>query len=431
MITALQFIGAILLTGGPAFLVLVWRPALLAATTDQRLAWEQAVTRRVRSGSHLGLALLSAATFASLWSVASTMTRAPLFSPATFAKLTSLVTQSEVGLYALLRILLAIALWAAILKTTAATAGESAPAGRPRHATPADLFALAAGAFMLATFTLTGHAVTVPGPPLPAAVAVDLVHFLAAAFWAGGLGYLAWLPWRDLAGDPGRPVVQGAVRRFSLLGLVSVAILVATGLLMSLQRIYGPLALFESRYGIDLLWKIGYLGIVLAIARGNMVIVRARRQAAGQGLSTEVVQQLRRRVYAETVALGLVVTAAGILSNQSPPFRVPIAVGPITTAQMRYEPATLEIPRGKPVRLTLVNTDSTRHSFVVKGLPYEGLRGHVHDPAAATWEDLVIYISPRGERNGAFTALQSGTYRVFCVVEDHADRGMVGTLVVK
>lgn len=410
MLKAIELVGAILLAGGPVFLTLIWRPALAAAPDGRGEALDLAVARLVRAGVPAGLLLVALGSFLDLLGLAADLAGSPLFSAATADKLAAVLFQSRLGPLVLLRVLLAAGTWSALRAA--------------RH-----WAAVMAGIGVLATFSLTGHAVTVPG----AGVAADLVHLLAAAAWGGGLVYLAFLPWRELTGEGNLPVLHEAVKRFSLLGLAAVTAVVGTGLFMSARRLYGPTALFETRYGLDLLWKVGFLAGVLIIAKGNLSAIRSRlRRAAMEGVAEEsLTRSLRRRVWAEVAGILLILAAAGHMSTQQPPVRVPVPVGPVIISDLRYSPPSVEIPRGKPVRLTVVNQDRVTHSFAVQRLPYEGLRGHVHDPAAASWDDLIIYVPPRSSRSGVFTALQSGSYRIFCALEDYAERGMAGTLVVK
>lgn len=415
MLKALELAGAILLVGAPAFLALTWRPALAVAPAGRRTAFDLAVARRVGIGATAGFLLVGATTFLDLLDLAATLAGSGPLSAATASRLGAVLLQTSLGPLAVLRVLLAAGAWVALRME-----------GRREGV------ALAAGAGVLATLSLTGHAITV-GEATGPAVATDLAHLLAAGVWGGGLACFALLPWRELTGDEHVPVIHQAVRRFSVQGLVAVAVLAGTGLAMSTERLYGPLALVETRYGLALLWKLGFLAGVLFVAGRNLLETGPQlRRAAMERLPADAtVRSLRRRVRVETAGVLLVVLAAGYMSVQPPPNRTPVPRGPITISNLRYSPETLEIPWGKPVRLTIVNGDRVTHSLAVDRLPYEGLRGHVHDPAATSWRDLIIYVPPKSRKAGVFTALRSGTYRFYCAMEDHADRGMRGTLIVK
>jgi plastocyanin len=81
-----------------------------------------------------------------------------------------------------------------------------------------------------------------------------------------------------------------------------------------------------------------------------------------------------------------------------------------------YEPSTLTIAPGE-VRLVLTNGASRRHSWNLQD--------------RATGADLVgTEIGARQEQLVTFTAPAAGTYRIYCNITDHAERGHVGTLIV-
>lgn len=412
MLKTLQFIGAILLLGGPLFQMLIWRPALAHLPDDRKTPLDAAVAERVRTGAALSFALLAVASVWDLFSLAAVLARSSLLTAATASKLAAVLLQTERGPIVALRILLAVGAWAAARRT-------------------AHVAALLVGVAVIASFSLTGHAVSTPTAGGPV-IASDFVHFLAAAAWAGGLCYFALLPWRDLTAEETVPAVRIATARFSLLGLTAVAILFLTGVFMSTRYLYGITALVETRFGLDLLWKIGFFAVALSFAAHSLFVARPQLQhAAGDAYAATATRPLIRNARYEAVAVLAVIAAAGYMSTQPPPFRVPMPVGPIMISEFRFVPNRLEIPRGKPVRLTLENRDPLPHTWLVKRIPYEGLRGHVHDPTAETWEDLVIELPPRSVTSGAFTALEAGTYEFFDVLEDYKDRGMTGTLVVK
>jgi copper transport protein len=118
---------------------------------------------------------------------------------------------------------------------------------------------------LLATFSVTSHAA---GTGRAGPVAVDLIHFAAAAAWGGGLCYLAWLPiWRRPHGAAAD--VSEAVRRVSRLGLLSVAVLGVTGAAASVWHLWAPPALAVTPYGRALVGKLGVITAVLAVAAVN------------------------------------------------------------------------------------------------------------------------------------------------------------------
>lgn len=421
MYKTVQLIGALLLAGGPLFLSVIWRPALRAAAPPEPESLDAALVRWLRVGLGVGLALLALGILWELLAVAAALANASVFSSATWSQVGRVLIETDRGRLAIVRVVMALALWSAVRRIAAAP--EAAPT-RLWHG----LAALAAVGLFL-SFSLAGHAATVARSRVPA-VAADLLHFLTAASWGGGIWYFAALPWRRLATAEGFPVAREIVRRFTILGLTAVALIIATGLFMSSQYIWGVPALFETRYGKDLLWKHILLVVILAAAMDNRYNVRLRLIGRAALQPERVVRSLRSNVWVEAVAITMVVVIAGFLTTASAETRRPVPVR-VTIEGFAYHPSTIEIPRQKPVRLTVVNNDRVTHSLAVRNFPYEGPRSHAHDPGAVGAGDFVIYIPPRSRQSVVFTALEFGTYRIADVLEDYEDRGMTGTLIVK
>ena len=99
-------------------------------------------------------------------------------------------------------------------------------------------------------------------------ILVSALHVLAASVWVGGLAYfgVAYLPIvRRLAPD----VVRAAALRFSRLGLISVIVLVATGIAQSYLYLGSPGALVSTGYGRTLLVKLIIVAPLVALAGIN------------------------------------------------------------------------------------------------------------------------------------------------------------------
>ncbi|KMS72633.1 hypothetical protein ACM01_22820 [Streptomyces viridochromogenes] len=104
----------------------------------------------------------------------------------------------------------------------------------------------------------------------------DLVHLLGVSLWIGGLAMLALavLP-RRRAGELAQ-VVPG----YSRLAAVSVAGIVAAGLVLAWQVVGSYDALLHTSYGHLLLLKTGVLGVVLTAALASRQWVRTRLDLA-------------------------------------------------------------------------------------------------------------------------------------------------------
>ena len=86
------------------------------------------------------------------------------------------------------------------------------------------------------------------------------------------------------------------------------------------------------------------------------------------------------------------------------------------TEMLRFEPATITVKSGTPVRLTLSNDGALEHNWVVDSL--EGRR-------------VEVDAKPKTSATGEFTPAAPGTYEFYCSIPGHREAGMKGTLVVQ
>jgi putative copper export protein len=177
---------------------------------------------------------------------------------------------------------------------------------------------LTLGLALLATISLVSHAGAQPGIlPVPA----DLGHLVGVTGWGGGLVYGAWLlPWRA----DERAVVGGVAARLSAVGLWSVSLIAATGVIQSLVHLWGPRALTETDYGRVLLIKLAVVCGVVAIAAINRWValpslVRGAPPARLGGL-----------VKAESLLFLAVIGVTSFLVAQAPPGPPPTLSRPVT-----------------------------------------------------------------------------------------------------
>ncbi len=81
-----------------------------------------------------------------------------------------------------------------------------------------------------------------------------------------------------------------------------------------------------------------------------------------------------------------------------------------------YQPAEIVVQPGE-IQFTLTNVARRRHTFNVQD--------------SATGADLFVAdLGASRSTTMAFTPPTEGTYRIYCNVTDHAERGQVGTLIV-
>ena len=140
-------------------------------------------------------------------------------------------------------------------------------------------------------------------------LAADFLHMGAAAAWIGGIPYFLLVLYRTHDGR-----AHGLVgRRFSLLLIWIVAVLVAAGLVMAVDYVGSVEAIYGTAYGVMVVTKVVLLVALLFFgAMNNRIIERMTRDPG--------VSVLRVRRFAEVeIAIGFTVLfAAASLTSQPP-----------------------------------------------------------------------------------------------------------------
>jgi putative copper resistance protein D len=192
------------------------------------------------------------------------------------------------GRVAVARLLLALALGAALLALR-----------RAARETPLLVLCGALSAALLAALAATGHGAAEQGRERAIHLAEDALHLLAAGAWLGALPPLAFVLRKGA--EPG--LAAGAARRFSALGIASVATLIATGTVNAWYTVGDFPSLFGTAYGKLLCVKLALFAAMLALAAANRLRWTPQLETLPLALS-----RLRRNTAAE-IALGLGVLA--------------------------------------------------------------------------------------------------------------------------
>jgi copper resistance protein D len=183
----------------------------------------------------------------------------------------------------------------------------------------ADRAAWSAGTIVLAIIVLiapawTGHAGATPGPSGEIPLIADALHLLAAGAWLGGLPPLAMLlaaAWRRK--EPSWTAITAvAVQRFSLLGVISVSTLLASGIANSWYEVGTLDNLFATSYGQLVLVKIALFTAMVGLASINRFYLTPRLANPG------IVLSLRRTSMAETGLGFAAVAVVGFLGAMAP-----------------------------------------------------------------------------------------------------------------
>jgi copper transport protein len=182
----------------------------------------------------------------------------------------------------------------------------------------ATLGALVAALTVLVVPGAAGHAAQTA--PRAVSLLLDWLHLVAGSVWVGGLVGLLVL-WRSL---PVARRVAGlvvAVPRFSNTALVSVLVLLGTGIGATVIHMPTLPALWETSYGKTILVKAALLAAAMLLAAVNLARTKPRLAAARQRveLGPPAAALLRRLVGGEVVLVWSAVVAAAVLSSLAPP----------------------------------------------------------------------------------------------------------------
>ena len=178
--------------------------------------------------------------------------------------------------------------------------------------------ALAAAVSLAASIAWTGHAASTPFALGYLHLASDALHLTAASAWIGGLVPLALLlgmarhhkGWASLELD--------VIRRFSMLGIVSVAGLILSGVVNTWILVGSFRGLVETGYGQLLMLKLAAFAVMLAFAAVNRLSLTPRLAVPSDDAPQDVLRALSRNTWIE-IALGLSIFAmVGVLGTLHP-----------------------------------------------------------------------------------------------------------------
>ena len=160
-------------------------------------------------------------------------------------------------------------------------------------------------------------------------VASDWLHLLAGSIWIGGLFQFVLLSSVILPlTDRRAQFLGGIIPRFSQVALVSVFVIVATGVFQWWHFLRGISAVFDSDWGYTLVAKVALLLPLLLLAAFNLLVVRPRfvssvfggiRTASSRLLTWE--RRFRWAVAAEVAFAGAILVVAALLTESSIPTR--------------------------------------------------------------------------------------------------------------
>jgi copper resistance protein D len=176
--------------------------------------------------------------------------------------------------------------------------------------------ALGSALCLISAIAWTGHAASTPFRLGYLHLLADALHLCAAAAWIGGLMSLLMLIRivRRYYASTGATLQLDAVRRFSSLGIVSVATLVVSGMINAWILVGSFRALFATDYGWILMLKLTAFIAMLTLAAANRFWLTPRLAEPGG----EESRYLGRNIVAEIVLVLLVFALVGLLGTMHP-----------------------------------------------------------------------------------------------------------------
>jgi copper resistance protein D len=169
-------------------------------------------------------------------------------------------------------------------------------------------------ASLLGSLAVIGHAGATPGLAGRVHLASDVLHLLAAGTWVGGLLPLALLLAcvKSARSGDGPTIAARATRRFSVLGMIAVATLLASGIVNTWNLVGSFSALIDTDYGRLVTLKIGLFVAMISIAAVNRFSITPQLPALS------ATQALKRNSLGE-LALGMcVMLFVGALGTMPP-----------------------------------------------------------------------------------------------------------------
>jgi putative copper resistance protein D len=297
---AVHFAATATTAGALIFRALVAEPALWSA--------EAAVFIRTQDRRVASLGLAVAAASGACWFLLQAAAMAGLSLKEAIAGdvLLTVMNETQFGFVSQIRLALAITLAGCL--------------AYDRYA-PSRWLALASALGMIATIAWTGHAGSGVGEAGFMHLTADVLHLIAATAWPGGLVSLALLlaTARRHDGLEWASAAKEITERFSTLGIVSVGVIFATGVVNTWMLVGSMQALIATDYGRLLVLKITLFAAMLAIAAVNRFVVTPRLDLRPEDSARLVaLRQLTRNSMVEIALSVAIFGIVGVLGTMHP-----------------------------------------------------------------------------------------------------------------
>jgi putative copper resistance protein D len=173
---------------------------------------------------------------------------------------------------------------------------------------------------LMASIAWTGHAASTVASLGWLHLSSDVLHLLAAAAWIGGLLSYVWLLVIARRGndDLSRAMIQRITDRFSLVGIFSVAALIASGVVNAWLIVRSAQMLITSDYGHLLILKVILFIALLVFAAVNRFVLTPQLAISGDRSLLHPIRRLTRNGLIELVLGGMVFAVVGALGTLHP-----------------------------------------------------------------------------------------------------------------
>ncbi|HEX2365968.1 MAG TPA: copper homeostasis membrane protein CopD [Bradyrhizobium sp.] len=256
------------------------------------------IDRKIRDIARIGFAIAVVSGLVWLWLQAVSMSGLGFGEAITSGALFTVIDETQFGLVSEIRLMIAIALAVCLAFDRIALLRR---------------LALVAAVCLVASIAWTGHAGSTPFKLGYLHLASDALHLTAASVWVGGLVPLALLlaAWRR---QDGTSMGLDAVRRFSTLGIASVAALILSGGINAWILVGSFRGLIVTDYGQLLMLKLAVFAAMLAFAAFNRLSLTPRLAS----LSKDALRGLSRNTWMEIVLGFSIFALVGVLGTLHP-----------------------------------------------------------------------------------------------------------------
>jgi copper transport protein len=320
----LLYLAAMALTGGTLFILIIWQPAYAALQSESEAAFDETLWERLARLALIGLGLASILGLLVQAGQAAGSEIAAPWSPATGQILFS----TRYGVLWLARFVLLLILVTTLLEMKSRRARW---------------LSFGISLLLLLTISLGSHAAAEPKPVWP--VLGDWIHLVAASIWVGGLTHFVAGIWtvRRLSPATRTHLTSELIPRFSILALLSVNVIILSGIYSAYLRIGSLEAFVNSLYGQALIVKILIALPMVALGAINLLVItpRIKRESIQANAPARVADRFRGIVLTE-ISLGVALVLSVSVFTSIPPARI-TSTAPALTASAQADDLKIDL----------------------------------------------------------------------------------------